>query len=489
MHFKPILTLAFLVNLHTVSKAQYEISIPVVPADRTSDIKSYYNPYTNSFVVAQQGVGMISRQLFDTAFQLKKSYTAKTETISFTAGRKKNIYLQEYCTPGMNYEIYSTEKSIEIWSVDFEKSTDTKVAAMQLQQQYKDERLVAAIPGTYKLSLLCISPKQNKLLLYNFFPGHEILLQGEYLLPGISLTADEIRERGKYLAVQYSNSMRGIFTAALNKTGFFHITPGNQLLYNDTALFFLLRVPFKAGYHLLELNRSNGQMRMTNFLINKLEAGHFGTSYEMIPAATLYDSLLVLQNSNSLSLEYYFYNIRSGQLLAKHTAGADNSIYKIVHSDLHQAGTYGSKDEEKDISSERLFLRRKNKGTVFLNVSHADADSLLLSFGSYVPTEGIGGTLVSVATMAVTNLMSAPFKLGLYLFMTRNKFLFAYSKFSLKTLAPSGASGITTLLDTIVSVARSDEASTKNSFIIEKDGHLYIGNYYKDIDRFKIVKY
>ncbi|MFN8251890.1 MAG: hypothetical protein U0V75_08395 [Ferruginibacter sp.] len=489
MRFNIYLTLVLLIAVHAVCFAQYEISIPVAPADRISDIKAYYNPYSKNFVIAQQGTGMISRQLFDTVFQLKKSYTAGTEAISFSASNKKHVFLEAYCTAGMNYEVYSKEKSIEIWAIGFENGADKKAAALRQQQQYKDERLVALIPGADKLTLLCITPKENKLLLYNYFPGKDILLQGEYPLPAISLTPDEIKERGRHLAMQYSNSMRGIFIAETNKTGPFHISPGNQLLYNDTALYFLLRVPYKAGYHLLEMNRTSGQMRFSNFLVNKLEAGHFGTSYEMIPAATMYDSLLIIQNSNSLSLEYYFYNIHSGQLLAKHTATADNSLYSIVHSGLHQAGTYGSKDEEKDISSERLFLRRKNKGNIFINVSHADADSILLSFGSYVPTEGIGGSIVGLATLFATNFVSGAFKLGLYMSMTRNKFLFAFSKFSLKTFEPSRSTGITTPLNTIVSETKADEPGTKSSFVIEKDGHLYTGNYDKVSDKFRIIKY
>jgi hypothetical protein len=242
----------------------------------------------------------------------------------------------------------------------------------------------------------------------------------------------------------------------------------------------------------LELNRNSNNLSFKNFLINKLNPQKFSTPLEKIPAATAFDSLLIIQTSNVNTFAYHFFNLNTKQETAFYETGADNSLYKLVNSELSQIGTYASKDEEKDITNEKLFLRRKNKGSLFLKASKSDNDSLLLTFGSYTPTEGIGGTLLSFATLGIGDMIpigSRIVQMVPYLTLSRNKFLFAYSKFSLKSLHPSTATGITTTINKFAGDKRIDDLEKNSSFIIEKDNKLYIGIFNKKINKYNILVY
>ena len=355
MSTKKITLLMLLLNtcICPVFSQLYEIYIPISANEKDADAVGYFNPHNNTFVLEQQSKGIITRMLYDTLFNLKKKYTIPADSVSFSEKSKKPLFLKEYCTAENTYEIYANNKGIEIWQLDFEAGTDKKAAALALQEHYKDERIIAILPGTDKVSFLTFSPKQEKIFLYNYFPGRGIFLQRDFTLPEQSLTKAEIKERGKFLAVKYTAGLNGLFVSDLKNPSNYQISPANQLLYNDTAIFIILSTPYNAGVHLLQLNRNNGNVSFKNFLINKINPDKINTPVEKIPIATAYDSLLIIQNSNAAMLEYSIYNLNTKELIKRYEAEGDNSLYSLVHSDLKQIGTYGSKDEEKELSNER----------------------------------------------------------------------------------------------------------------------------------------
>ncbi|MEI9958609.1 MAG: hypothetical protein WDM90_20400 [Ferruginibacter sp.] len=287
--------------------------------------------------------------------------------------------------------------------------------------------------------------------------------------------------------------MNGLYASNLQTPKKFEITTANQLFYDENKIYIVLNTPYKTGVHLLELNPQNGTSSFTNFLINKTAPDDRSTYRENFVSATAFDSLFIIQNSTTTSLEYYFYNIKSKQLLQHYKATTDDSFYTIVNSSLKQSGTYGSKNEDKEINNERLFMRRKNKGTLFLKAFKTDNDSLLISFGSYNPTEGVGGTLLSFATMGLSSMLlynpANFFQFTPYLTTSRNKFLFAYSKFCLSSLQPSTATNIETVLNKLVTDKKIEGLKKESSFIIDKKNQLFIGIFDKEKNKYLINRY
>lgn len=490
---KIILALLLLfANACPVFSQLFDISIPISINEKDADAVGYFNQYNHTFILEQQTKGVITRMRYDTMFNLKSKYTVPAIAVSFSEKSRLPLFLTQYCTAENVYEIYGNNKVLQVWQLDFETGTETLAASLALQEHYKDERIIAVVPGTDKISFLTHSNKQEKIFLYNYFPGKSIFLQHAFVLPELSLTKEELKERGKFLSVKYHQALAGLYVSDLKKPSNYQLSPANQLLYNDTAFYFILKTDYNAGFHVLQLNRDNGSVSFKNFLINKINPNKLNTPLEKIPAATAYDSLLIIQNSNAVMFEYYFYNLNTKDLIKKHEAEGDNSLYSLVHSDLRQIGTYGSKDDEKELTNERRFLRRKNKGLLFLKAFKTDNDSLMITFGSYVPTEGIGGSLLSFTTMSLSSYFFAPigpFQLMPYLSISRNKFLFAHSKFSLATLQPSTAINITTAINNIALDKKIDDLERNSSFIIECNGKLYVGVFNKSKNKYGIFIY
>ncbi len=127
-----------------------------------------------------------------------------------------------------------------------------------------------------------------------------------------------------------------------------------------------------------------------------------------------------------------------------------------------------------------------------MKAGKADNDSLLITFGSFVMTEGIGGTFLSLATSNIGFYLFTPigaFGVVPYLTLSRNKFLFAHSKFSLQTLQPSLTSNLTTPIDRIANDKKIDDLEKNSSFIIERNDKLYVGVFNKKKDKYEIFIY
>ena len=76
-----------------------------------------------------------------------------------------------------------------------------------------------------------------------------------------------------------------------------------------------------------------------------------------------------------------------------------------------------------------------------------------------------------------------------YLTLSRNKFLFAYSKFSLRSLQPSKATNIETAINKFAGDKKIDDLEKSSSFIIEKGDKLYIGIFDKKKNKYNLIVY
>ncbi|MEI9958608.1 MAG: hypothetical protein WDM90_20395 [Ferruginibacter sp.] len=121
--------------------------------------------------------------LYDTLFNLQKKYTAKADSITFADNSRLPSFIKSYCTASGNFEVYATNKLIQIWRIDFEKEADVKVAEFVLKSQYADERLVSVICYNEKVSFLTMSAKKDKLVLNEYALDNNNFVTKEFNLP------------------------------------------------------------------------------------------------------------------------------------------------------------------------------------------------------------------------------------------------------------------------------------------------------------------
>ncbi|MEO7523853.1 MAG: hypothetical protein ABIT58_07145, partial [Ferruginibacter sp.] len=205
------------------------------------------------------------------------------------------------------------------------------------------------------------------------------------------------------------------------------------------------------------------------------------------------DTLLVIQNWSVKSFEYYFYNLLTGELITKYQAKPDNSLYTLVHSQLKQVGDIISKTAEKVIDNEKSFTKNRNIGLPFIKPA-LYKDSLVLTFGSLLPTRGLAGMILSMATMGFSNFVEIGTSIAmnrLIPYMTNKRFilLYGHSKFSINGLKPSTANNTRTSLDNFVDDKKMGELQNDNSILIDMPGRLYIGVYNKKTENFDVNEY
>jgi hypothetical protein len=236
--------LLMICKTHFAQFPPLEIYIPISANEKDAQANGYYNTFTHNFILEQENKKMITRLLYDSSFNLKKQYTVTDDSISFSYSKKRPVFLKEFCNSEGSFEIYANKNKLQLWQLDFEAGIDKKIAEFQLRQQYKDENIIAIIPGKNSFSFVSFTEKADKLLLYDYFFGRGFYPPKEYILPEKSLTKEEIKERGKFLAVKYSNSLYGLNVSDLKNPNPYEISPNDQLFYNDSTIYFLLKTPY-----------------------------------------------------------------------------------------------------------------------------------------------------------------------------------------------------------------------------------------------------
>ena len=478
-----LLAILFSLLIACSSSAQnIEYWVPIQLKNADAGATGYLNSFDHTIIIEQENNGEIQRLLYDTTFNLIKEYTNRTHELSLDESKKVPSFYREISVKGNNLEVYVTKEKLQIWSLDFINEQDKKLFEFSLKETYEDEALIAAIPQVSGVLFLTHAKKAAKLFMYDYNVRSNTVLTKEFSLPEHSLTPDESKKWGSHLSVKYSKELSALYVSDLAHPKSLEISKTNQLFYDDHKLFIVLKIPYKAGFHILELDKATGDCSFANYLINKTNLGEIGTSSQRIPSVTAIDSLLIIQNSNVDFIEYYFFNIYTKQLVKKFRAQSDKDFSTLVHSKMIQLGTYISKDEKKEIDNEKAFLRKKNSGIPFVKALRSDDDSLIISFGSYVATEGIEGTLLSMATMGISEL--SPYRLWAfhlvpYLQTSRNKFVFAHSKFSCNTLQPSSLQNLVTSINLLADDDKIDDLEHKSSFVVELDGRIIVGVYDK----------
>jgi hypothetical protein len=439
----------------------------------------YYNKYTNQIILEQQAKDEIYRQKLDTNFNVINEYVSKTE-FSLVQSKKKSFLYKEFCTANGNFELYHKNKELELIKLNFDLGKDEKLISIPLKKYYEDENLLATIPLNNNLNILTYTALYNRILSYEYDFALNKINYREFTLPKMPLTKEEINERGEYLAVNYSKKFESnLYTSPLYNTDRFQLHTEAQLFYDKQHLFFLLSMPYRAGYHLLKIDVLQQKISFENFIVNKMKNGFVLSNDDMLPVATLCDSLLIIQNSDYKNLEYHFYNLFTKQKLNEYIAKDDSSFNNIVQSPLKKFGGVLNKEKEKEIKKVDKFLKQKNKGLLFLK-AYKEQDTLAIIFGSYQIEEGTSmSSPLGFYTLGRT--ASYIFSSSLYNFFLphvysiNENFLYATSLFSYKNITPYKNVMPNTLIDRFISDKRMDDVQKKSSFLFEMNKKVYMG--------------
>ncbi len=469
----------------------YSIDIPININEKDANANGYYNRYTSDIVIEQQNDEIITRLLYDTSFSLKKQYTNTSKEYTIGSNKKKASLIKEILTKDGSFGVYVKKNIYTLVKYDFDAGLDKVVSQITLKEKFKDERLISILSFKDKVAFLTISDKNDVVIFYNHDYNKNSTVIKEFALPKMPLTENQIKERGKHLAVKYSDQIGFMYTAELSNPDRYRLNIGSQLYYDQENIFILIRMPYKAGIHMLQINHKTKAVNFDNYIINQYNASAIGTSLEKIPIATAIDSFLIIKNSNNELLEYYIYNLYDKKIIVHHKKTED-SLQKIVQSPLLQLGTYTSKNEEKELKNEKRFLRRVNAGIPFIKAYKDENDSLIITFGGYKETAGVDGTMLSMFTMGIAGVpigSADAFGFMFYLNSSRNKFLFAHSKFSNNGLIPSTNDNVKTKLNNIASNKLIDDLERKSSFAIEVNNKLYLGIFNKKKNSYSLYSY
>jgi hypothetical protein len=470
------------------------LKIPLRKESKGHDIAGYYQPVNNEIIInGQEDDSTITHFFYDSSFTLKKQYSIVDSSRSVFHKKGKQFFVENICIKNTTLEVYASGDSITIYKLDKEYNEDKKLSSIILGQRYEKEKFVAVMPDEYGCRFLTVSTKKKKAIVYRWLLSTDLMSIKEVDLPKSTLSKEEIKEHdGDFLEVKYKDLFSDVSVNHINKPDVFGFPSESQLFYNDSCIYFVNKTAFEAGINVFKIDTRLGVASSTNYLINKVESGK-GSKDLSHPVATLYDTLLIIQNWSLKSFEYHFYNLLTGKLIAKYQTKPDNSLYSLVHSPLKQVGDIISKDEEKQIDNERSFTKRRNAGLLFIKPG-LYGDSLVLTFGSLLPTRGIGGMILNMATMGLSSVGDLGFRIAfgsLIPYMTNKRFilLYGHSKFSINGLKPSTTNNTRTPLDDFIDDKKMGDLQSDNSVLINMPGKLYIGIYNKKAGMFDINEY
>ena len=144
-------------------------------------------------------------------------------------------------------------------------------------------------------------------------------------------------------------------------------------------------------------------------------------------------------------------------------------------------------------SGEKSFTKNRNAGLLFIKPGLYN-DSLVFTFGSLHPTQGVGGMILNMATMGLSSVGGLGFRIAfgsLIPYMTNKHFILFYghSKFSVNGLKPSTANNTRTSLDDFIDDKKMGDLHSNNSVLIDMTDKLYIGIYNQKTKTFDLNEY
>jgi hypothetical protein len=452
--------------------------------------KGYYNQYENNFRVTLQNGNAFTRFLYDSNFNLLDSFSFDTRAITFNyTDLKKLKFLAAITIESGSYEVYAEEKRIVLVKPDFKSKTDKTVYEHSIAQTEKDETLLAVFPGRDVIRILSASFKTDKLLLYTWSPGGAVA-KDSFDLPESNITDEKLKkEIPKTARIKFSRSLTNLVIQPLDQTSIM-ARDDSYLYYSDSLVYIHTGTPYNLGVYVIELNLHTRQFKGTNYLVNTLKDNASDKAYlHKTATGLIYDTLLVVKNGSERVYEFYFYDVRTGVLLKKYSS-PPSELKGLIHSDMKQKGSWASANEEKDFDNYKKFLRKGGRGVIL--AAAVSRDSLTLTNLYLIPTTGIAGSLLDVFVPLPLELAGMPFYASAFIppvGKSRDKIIYAHSRFSIRDLSPSASTNVTTVFDDLLDDRNAKEISSHSSFLINKKDSYYLGYYSKDSNKIEIYRY
>ncbi len=485
-----------LVLLTCIYATAQSIELDVPETDKSYDkrkLDGYYHQGLNRIVINEKLEDGIAHFLYDTSFHLIAQYKRTFTEAELFYTRKPLRFAKEIAFGDGFWEAYICDTAVAVRQLDFDSHTDTQLAVINFEEGYKNADLVAIIPQQNACSFLVLSGKKKKTLtLYHWQKGNNSFDKTDYELPKYTLSAGELKQYDKYLSLDYEECFKQMSVSQCNQPDLFQMPSQSQLFYNDSVLYIINKTPYSTGVNVLSISFLTKQLRSSNYFLNEVNKNAMGTNIEKHAAATLYRNTLIIENCSDKQFEYHFFNINSGELLRSYKVPVKDSLGILVHSAYHQLGTFGSASEEKDLKNEKLFIRRKNNGMQFIKPV-ITGDSMVLTFGSFIPTAGVEGLLLTAATASLgfaANIHAGNTRFIPYLTADqRNKFVYAHSKFAMNGWKPSTATNTTTILDQLIEENKLKASLKDNTILICLQDKVYLGVYDNETRKYVVSKF
>lgn len=493
---KKILIFLFLTaTLTTAIKAQtVAFDIPeYYNSNRPRIFDFYYHAGLNKIIINEKIKKGLAHFLFDTSFNLVASYEKKFSEQEIYNTKMPLRYAMPVSFANDYLEIYACDTAVAIHKLDFIKVSDTTLALVNYVNEYKKAKLLTIIPQENGCIVLCLAVKKKKtrLLLFSWKSGNSMFEKTEYLLPESTLSEAEQKLYKTTLELDYKTCFNQISVSHTNLPDLFQLPASCQLFYNDSVLYLVNNTAHFSGIHVFTVNYVTRQLRTNNYFVNKFDRNKSGAYNLKFPVATVYDSVLIIENCSDKVFEYHFFNIGTGTVLRSYQVKVQDSLSKLVHSPYRQLGTSLSSSAEKEFSKESLFIRKMNNGLQFIKPVLA-GDSLVLTFGSINYNPGVGSILLAAATGAMgymANIHLGNVQFIPYILIAKNKFLYAHSKFSISDWEPSRASNTRSIIDQLVAADKFTEAASENSALIDLHDKLYLVVYDNKLNKYLVSKF
>ena len=451
---------------------------------------SYFDPISYTYHINFKTGTNITRCIYDTNFGLIQKYSLISDQITFSEKEWFGIkFVSPICTKSGVFEIYSDQDDILIYQPDFNLKKDSLIESFRFSKKRKEERILALMPDEEDLKILTYAEKENTMKVYQWFPGQPVKTTS-FILPNSTLTKEEEKIYTKECRIKFKN-LGQLKSTRINSIQ--SLPEYNHVFYSKQKIYIVLELSFSLGRYVMDFDLNKENLITHNYFINSITINTGSNKYiKKTPVSTVFDSILVLQNSSYYTVEFLFYNLRTQELIKKYSVPVKDSIYELMHSSFRQKGTYGSKNQEKEIENEKAFMRKIRGSFSYISISSLTQDSIVLTLASLQYTEGIGGTLLSLSTKPIgymANIHIGNLQLVPYLTSRRYKLLYAHSKFNSHTLEPTSSRSVTTVLDEILDNFMSHELSSNNSFLIQRNADILMGVFNKNNGMFDVYKF
>lgn len=450
----------------------------------------YYQPSLNYIIIDVQHKNGFSHLIYDTSFKLVAQYDVKDSRRKLGISARKATFIKNINIGKEVFEIFEQEDSLMIYKLELQGYKDVNVANIAIGLRAKDESLIAIVPEKNGCRFLCYSPKEKKIIIHSWNSKTNLTSTAESALPKSMLSDEEKKEKGDFMEIKYRNLFYDLSVTNVSEANFFQFPNFGQLFYNDNAAYIIHTIPYSMGINVFSIDLETAASSTKNIWFNKFHDGP--GQYHELPVATMCDSLLIIQNSSPETFQYFFYNIATGKMLASYQTTVNNQLYDLVHSPLHKIGTFESTDQEKTMSNEKRFMRRKNTNLAFIKAQHME-DSLLITFGGYVPPDNPEQKSKKIfSSIFLTALSFAVADYSVFLpgiNISHDKFMFAYSKFSLPGLRPSPSKAVRSYLDNIAENEKLRDLDLSNAILIDLGDRVLICQYLQWDKKFKVTIY